>query len=265
MSGFFEAIGLAKPAQPQPNQQQQQQQQQPGPNNGANTQNSGQGNNGVDPNAARQPNGNPVPNSNVNGSNTPPDPLAAYASIWDNTKQQQPEAAPSFSLDPKVIDQVTTNMDFTQGIPQELMQRVQQGDAAAMVEMMQHVGRQAYRNALTHTSSLTDRFVSMREDHFAKKVPHVIRDELTMGALGGENGSKMSPVARKQLADIAKRMQAANPDASPQEIATAAKQYVTDLYNAMNPDAAGSSNGAGGNSKQQASEPFDWDKWSESQ
>lgn len=255
MSGFFEAMGLTKSAPPQQQQQPQ--------NTGASAATGGQpANPQTDPNAGKQPNGQPTPNSNVNGSNEIPDPMAAYAKMWD-TPQGQQDAPPSLNLDSKILDQVAGNMDFMQGVDPELMQKAQTGDMQAIMQMMNAVARNAYRTSLQHSSALTDKFVGVREESFSKRVPNVVREELTLNTLNGGDTSGMSPTARKQLAVIAKQFQAQNPDASPSEVAAAAKKYVSDLYMQLNPQAAGGQ--AAGGSQQQSNEPFDWDKWADSQ
>lgn len=260
MPGFFDSIGLTKPTAPaQPPQGQQPQgQQQQMPNSASGDQNP---NPQADPNQGRQPNGQPTPNSNVNGSNEIPDPLAAYAKMWDTTPKQE-DIAPTFNLDAKVLDQVAGNLDFTKDVNQELMQKATSGDIGSLVQLMNEVARNAYRQSLQHGSTLTDKFVGMREEHFQKRVPSVVREELTLGALSGNGEGKMSPAARNQLAVIAKQLQRQNPDASPQEVAAAAKKYVTDMYNAINPEPA-SGNNAGGNNQPNA--PFDWDAWADQQ
>lgn len=258
MPGFLESLGFGhqQQQQPAPQQQQQQQVQQP-PNGQGQPQPTGQQ---QAPGQGQQPSGQPTPNNQVNGSNTPVDPLAAYGAMWQNNPNQE-EAPPSLQLDNKVLDQVTGSLDFTKAIKPEVMQRAMSGDSQAMIEMMNEVGRQAYRNALQHNSTLTDKFVSMREEHqFGKRVPSLVRDELTMGALTGSDGQKMSPVARQQLAEIARRYQRANPDASPSEVAAAAKKYVEDIYQAINPNASSQQQQ---NQQQQATE-VDWDKYFDS-
>ena len=262
MSGFFEAMGLTKPAQPQQPPQGQSNNQPAGPNSASSGQNPNPQN---DPNQGRQPNGQPTPNSNVNGSNEIPDPLAAYAKMWDTTPTQE-DQAPTFNLDPKLLDQVAGGLDFTKGVNQELMQKATSGDIQSLVQLMNEVARNAYRQSLQHGSTLTDKFVGLREEHFGKRVPNVVREELTMGALSGNDGAQMSPAARKQLAVIAKQYSKQNPDASPQEVAAAAKKYVSDMYMALNPNAAQGNNANGGNNSQgQANAPFDWDAWADQQ
>lgn len=248
MSGFFESIGLTKPAAapaaaPQNNQSPQQPVGQQGPN--APAQQSQQG---------MQPNGNPTPNSNVNGSNQAVDPMAAYATMFTNNPDKQGEVAPSFTIDGKVLDTVTGQLDFTKNVPPELMQKAMSGDMKSFMDIMNHVGREAYRNSLQHSSAMTDKFVGMREEFNGKRLPNLVREELTMGEITGGAGAK-SPIVRQQLVEIAKKYQAANPDASPQQVAAAAKQYVADLYGALNPEA--SSQGV----KDKQQQGTDWDAY----
>ena len=181
------------------------------------------------------------------------DPMDAYNKLWDNATAKT-EAPPSFNLDAKTLDSVSAGMQFTQGMPTELMQRIQSGDMGAMTEMMDHVGRKAYQTAMQHSSALTDKFVGMREEHFnTKGLPSRMREELTLNAISGNE--KIHPAAKKQLVDIAKRLQIQHPDASPQEIATQARTYVSDLYKAMNPESQQSSTNA------QAAAETNWDSF----
>ena len=243
---FFETMGLTKPVAQPAAPQQQAPAGQPGGMQGTNApaQQSQQG---------MQPNGQPTPNNNVNGSNQQVDPMAAYATMFTNDPNKQGDTAPSFSIDPKVLDQVSGGMDFTKDVNPELMQKAMGGDMSAFMEVMNHVGRGAYRSSLQHSSSLTDKFVGMREEFSGKRIPGMVREELTMGEITGNSGAT-STVARQQLVEIAKKYQAANPDASPQQVAAAAKQYVADLYGAINPQNSSEAN-------KSQSQATDWDAY----
>lgn len=230
-------------------------------------QNQGQPNqqqNNQDPkNQAGNPGGNnPGPNQNsgngtnnqTNGTNNQQlDPMDAYAKLFDNANTNQ-EAAPSFNLDDKTLDQVATNLDFTTGIDPELMQKATGGDVQALIQLMQQTQRNTYKTLMKHNSVLTDKFVGARESHNEKALGSKVRNELTVNELAGAPNYK-HPVVRKQLTEIAQKMQAANPDASPQEIATAARQYITDLYKAMNPEDSSSK------PNQQDGGPVNWDSY----
>lgn len=227
--------------QQQPNQQNQQQNpkqdNQAGGNNPGPNQNSGNGT-----------------NNQTNGTNNQQvDPMDAYAKLFDNASKNQ-EVAPAFNLDDKTLDSVATNLDFMTGIDPELMQKATSGDVQALIQLMQHTQRNTYKTLMKHNSVLTDKFVGARESHNEKTLGSKVRSELTVNELAGAPNYK-HPVVRKQLTEIATKMQAANPDASPQEIATAARQYITDLYKAMNPE-----DSSGASSKKEDG-PVNWDNF----
>jgi hypothetical protein len=222
--------------------------------------NAPQGNNGPQGNNQNQGNnqGGGTPNPVTNNPETMPNPLDAYAKMWD-TANKQTEAAPEFNLDPKVLGDVTGSMNFLDGIPQELQQRATSGDSAALMEMMNLVGRNTYKMALQHTSSLTGKFVDARSQYDSKRIPGNVRNELTQNALSS-TPNYQHPVVRQQLKDVAERLQSQNPEASPQQIADMAKKYLSDLVSAINPQ-SGQQNDANGNPAQQSQGPTDWDKW----
>lgn len=204
--------------QQQPNQQQQSQQQQPG-------------------------------NQNA-GSNQPADPLAIYGKMFDNPSQT--DAPPSFSIDPKVMDGVVSSQDFMQGINPETVQKAQQGDWSAIQEMIQHASRGAYRAAIEHGGVLTDKFVGSYSNYSSKKLPDVLKGHMTEQSLAANTPNFKNPVVKKQLTEIAQRLQRQNPDATAQEIADMSRQYLTDLMEAVNPQKQ---------EQQQANAETDWDKF----
>lgn len=204
-------------------QQNHNQQNQPGGGGGATLPNNGsQGNN-------NQGNGNNQNSQN----NQQPNPLDTYSKMFDNPNTEG-DKAPAFTIDPKVMDSVVSSQDFTQGIDPEVMQKAMSGDAQSMIQLIQNVGRNSYRAAIEHGGMLTDKFVGASLAHNGKSLGNKVRQELTTNALSSTPNFQ-HPVVKKQLTEIAQRLQQANPDATPQEIADAAKQYLTDLATALNP------------------------------
>ena len=203
------------------------------------------------------PQGVSTNNAGTNGGNEgtnqqTTNPLDAYAKMFDNSLKA-PEAPPSFNLDPATLDSVTGSMDFLKGINPEIVARAKGGDTEAIFEMMNASNRNAYRAAMEHGSKLTDKFVGMRDDFNGKGLSGRVREELTINAISGD-GKATHPVVRQQLKEIATKLQRDNPDASPQQIADAAKKYVSDLNSAINPSASQESS-------KPASKEVDWDKW----
>lgn len=205
-----------------------QQQQNPANNtpNNNNVQN-GQNNQQQQPGQPGQPNN---PNAKVN---EPANPLDVYSKMFDNPSNT--EAAPSFSIDPKVMDQVVGSQDFMQGVDPELMQKATSGDTQALLQLINHSTRNAYRAAIEHGGVLTDKFVGAREQHSQKGFSSRVKQELTTNALS-KTPNFQHPVVRKQLTEVAQRLQSQHPDASPEEIAEMSKDYLTQLAGALNPE-----------------------------
>jgi hypothetical protein len=236
----------AAPAPAAPNAQQGQQGQ-PTQQQANNTQNQPTGNPGSTPGST----GSNGANGGNEGNNSPVNPMDAYGKMFDNTGLQA-DKPPSFSIAPDVMDKVVGQQDFTKGINPELFQKVLQGDSNAFMEVLNSVGRNAYRSSIEHGGMLTDQFVSAREGHSNKGFSSKVKQELTTNALSGTPNFQ-HPVVRKQLTEIATRMSQLHPDASPQEIADLSKQYLTDLSSVINPPAD--------TKAQEASKETDWDKY----
>lgn len=180
-------------------------------------------------------------------------PLDIYSKMFDNAANNSDIQAPSFKLDPKVLGDVSSKMDFTRGINQEVLSKATNGDVSALMEIIKTVGQNAYKASLEHSTSLTDTFLTQRGEFEGKQVAKGVRNQLTSNELS--NAPNYShPVVKAELNRVAAQMSAANPDASPQEIAKAAQQYINDLSSALNPKASN-------NSPSDGNGDFDWTKY----
>lgn len=221
--------------------QQQQQQQKPQMNN------------------QQQQDQNNQQNGKMAGSQQEPtDPLAAYSKMWDNAAGAETTAPPSFTLDPKVLGEASSQIKFTEGINPELMQRATNGDMSAMVEMMNAVAQNTYRTALSHGSTLTDRFVGARSAYDSKQMTPHIKNQLLTQELQGIQGYS-HPAVKKTLDTVAQQVQRQNPDASPAEVAKMTKEYFTAMMSVTGMSPGGSQqNGQGG---AQMPQEMDWESW----
>jgi hypothetical protein len=171
------------------------------------------------------------------GSNeTPENPLDVYSKMFENAAKNSGVQAPEFSLDPKVVNEVSSKLDFTKELPPELMEKALTGDVKALLGVIQATTQNAYKAALQHGTALTDTFVKQRSEYDKKSMQDGVRSGLTQQALSDAPNFN-HPVIRQELNRVAEQFARANPDASPQEIAKSAKQYITDLSTALNPKA----------------------------
>lgn len=193
-----------------------------------------------------------TPPGQMPGSNqVPVNPMDSYTKLFDNATTPA-DKAPVFSLDPKVLGEAANSLNFTQGIPQELMAKATTGDAAAMIEMMNLVARNSYQSAMAHGTALTDRFVSARSEFDLKGIGAKVTQQLTNSALA-DSPNYQHPVVKAEFTRIANAFQAQNPESSPAEIAKATKEYMQNLHSAMNPDSGKPANAAPA--------ATDWEKW----
>lgn len=175
------------------------------------------------------------PDGKMPGSNQEPlNPLDAYAKLFDNATTGTPDAPPSFTLDPKLLSEVSGQLNFTQGISPELLTKATSGDTAALLEVINQVGQQSYKTALHHSTTLTDKFVGARSSFDQKNIGSHVQGALTDSALASiPNASH--PVVKNQLKMVADMMRKSNPDATPQQIAEASQKYILELAGALNP------------------------------
>lgn len=181
-------------------------------------------------------------------------PLDAYKKLFDNTATSTEIEAPTFSLDPKVLGDVSRKMDFTRGVNQEALQKATSGDVGALLEVIKQVSQNSYRAAMEHSTALTDSHLKQRGDFESKKLERGVNKKLTETALAN-TPNYSHPVVKAELNRIASQIAAANPDASPQEVASTAQKYLNDLYSALNPE-SGKPKG-----KEQGEADTDWSKY----
>ena len=194
--------------------------------------------------------------ANANPANFPPNPMDAYATLFDNANKEKPEAPPSFSLDPNKLKEISGGMSFTGGVDQELMQKAVQGDIQAFSQVMDQVARNAYSMSLQHSGALTDKFVGARSEFERKALNSEVSKQLVHNSLQVPNQDH--PVVRAELRRIADHMLQTNPNANPAQIAKEAQEYFIKLSQAMGTSAQGD-----GSTESSASQPaeVDWDKW----
>lgn len=207
------------------------------------------------PAADTNPDGSPkTPDGKIPGTDQHPvNPMDAYSKLWDTTSTDT-STPPAFSIDSTTLDKVSGSLNFTQNVAPELMQKATSGDMAALMQIMNQVGQQAYKASISHNSALTDKFVEARSRYDFKNIGSTVKQEMTSTALQTSVPNATHPVVKAELSRIANAMQKQNPDATPQEIADSAKKYFNELYSAVNP-------GQTQQEQQAATGEQDWDKY----
>lgn len=186
-----------------------------------------------------------------NNPQLPPNPLDTYTKLWE-TANQGTEAPPAFAVDSKVINEVSSSMDFVRNAPEDLMTAAQNGDMKAIMGLMNHAARKSYEAALSHGTALTDKYLNIRSQHDQAQIGHKVKSEMVSASFADIPNSS-HPVVKQELRRIADGMQKMNPDMRPEEIVAATKEYFINVQNAMN--------GTGQQQQQQKPDEDQWDKF----
>lgn len=228
----------AQQQQPSANQQQQAQQL-PNPNNPGSMDQNPAGQVDANGNPIQQPQQDPTqqqgdPSQQQQQQASDNDPLAIYANLFDNKQNGEGDnAAPTFALSPEELNKVASSMDFTKGADPEVLQKLSEGDLSVLPALLNHVGQQAYSQALNHGTALTDKFVGQYSEHQMKQVAPMVRDQLTNNALNDTTGEQTldlsNPVVQNAVKQTATLLQQRNPTMAPSQVAEMAKKYHIEL------------------------------------
>lgn len=181
-------------------------------------------------------------------------PLDVFSKMFDtNNAGNEENQPPSLNLSSDALNEVSSKMSFTQNLPPEVQEALHNmGDQGkTILGLVEHVGRQAYSNALQHNTALTDRFVGMRSEHDSKKLGDLVRKELVSNSLKS-NVNASHPVVASAMTMVADQLQRAYPDATPDWIQKQSQSFFTELSKAMSPE---------GTESQDTSKDVNWEDW----
>lgn len=199
----------------------------------------------------KNPGGN---GNNANGGNDQQQQKSWLEELY-TSKNADPEQAPSFSLDEAALGKVVGSQNFTADISDEDIQKIQGGDWGHLKTLMNKVGQGAYKAALQHGSTLTDKYVGARFEHEGKSFDSKVRKNSVNSQLASLPNYD-NPAIKSHLNDIADRLASKHPDAPPHEIAQEAQRILMEIANGVNPENTPEARKA----KEKAGK-VDWDEW----
>lgn len=181
--------------------------------------------------------GQPVPvapPASESGNQEPKDPLAHFADLFDNKKQEATEPAPTVgAADLFTSENMGKIMEslpnFTDHITDETREALAKGeDPQAIMKAFDEIGKGAYSTALQHSvklsESLTAKQIEKMEASFSDRInQHQVTQAITQHEL-----IKDSPVLQAGISIIAERLQKTNPTAAPDWITQQATKYFLD-------------------------------------
>jgi hypothetical protein len=171
-----------------------------------------------------------------------PDVMSMYDGLFspadpETLRKNEP---PKFLLAADKVKEAAGKMDFTSGLPDDIVQKLQSGEAIdgkTLLAAINFAGRQAYSRALEHSTGLTSHFIEARVKHEQQGLPAALRTHLAKSkAISGPNASD-NPVVREHMSMISEKIAGKFPDATEDEVATLTQEYFTEMAKAINPKA----------------------------
>lgn len=168
------------------------------------------------------------------GNQEPKDPLAHFADLFDNKKQEANQVEPSIGATDlftsenmgKIMESLP---NFTDHITDETREALAKGeDPQAIMKAFDEIGKGAYSTALQHSvklsESLTSKQIERMEASFSERInQHQVSQSISQHEL-----IKDSPVLQAGISIIAERLQKTNPTAAPDWITKQATKYFLD-------------------------------------
>lgn len=169
-----------------------------------------------------QPEGNNQNIPNPTGAPNPTkdfNPLDALGILQQNTNTDLGQA-PSLNISPEALSEAASKIDFGKLIPQDAMQRLQdgmqQGDLSALPELLTSVMRNSWQMGIQHNSALVDKYVKDSTAYQQTSTQQSVREQVLTSQL--PSVKDLHPVAKNMFIDTAKRLSRQYPEASPAEI-----------------------------------------------
>ena len=164
---------------------------------------------------------------------TPKNPLDSFAGMYDNKAKTADETPPVFALDPASLRTAASQLNFSSHVTPELVQKLQSGDATAVADAFNELGRQVYQTTMSHSSTLTDRFVGARMAHDRKGLGQSVHSVLTANSLA--KLADKNPRLKEHVTEIGDKISSQFPDATPDWIAEQTRSYFVTIAKQLDP------------------------------
>lgn len=160
-------------------------------------------------------------------------PLANFEKLFTVEKSDvaQTSLKPNFKLDQKEIMANAKNIDFAGNVSQAAKDAATKGDYSLMIN---ESGQFGFANAAMLTGTMLENALAKMTDTFEKQVlPERLKQHDIRNQLGAANPMFDNPAVRPLINMVENQFRTKNPTASATEITNLAKQYVTEMSEAV--------------------------------
>jgi hypothetical protein len=193
------------------------------------------------------------------------DPLAAFASIFDNKPpgDPKPEDIPlsvAGVLTPETISKLTENLDFNSFMSQATRDALAKGeDSNAVFAAFNEIAKGSYQTAMQHSATLSEKIIEDRIKRLEQGLGDKINAHQLQTRLSADDVISKSPVLKAGISMIADNIRRSQPDADPNWIAEQATKFFVESAKLIQGDQASNpGSGAPGQDNQASGNETDW-------
>lgn len=210
---------------------------------------------------------NPMHKANPGSPQGNNSPLANWTDLWKTDPKATPPAnpwdAPILSMDSGKMATAISGMNMMDGVPQELMQKLQGGDMTALPQVINHVMQSNMMRTMQMMQASVEHAGKEIKGRFDKTLPDQFR-EFQFNNLPTDHQAFNDPGVQQLLNNTRQQMKAKNPDWSATQIHNEAQKYVralmTTFGNAFANDGQnnGNANSRNSNPNNRSDQEQDW-------
>lgn len=161
-------------------------------------------------------------------------PLENYSTFWQapdpKTVKTAASLVPEFKFDPKAVREEAGKLNFAESIDPALMTKAMGGDQTAMLQVINESAQNAFAAAMGTSAKLVQAAMVKQNEAFRTSVmPTILKNHNINTELRSEIPLFENPAVAPLLRSVEQQLIRTYPDASPAEIASKAKDYVTDM------------------------------------
>ena len=149
---------------------------------------------------------------------------------------QEPSFNPSeLAKNEEFFNELASKADFSSAIPQELRQRIQNGEAAAMFEAMGIMSKAAYKQAMQHAATVSSFSLEATGKSFPASIEAAIDKALAARELSSAASEDAHPATAFMIESIANGIMQKSPGMSAREATGMARQLITQMGTSLQP------------------------------
>lgn len=154
----------------------------------------------------------------------------AYANLWQAQQQQQPGLNSPLTVNQQEVLKLAQGKKFLpQGLPQDVMAAMQQGDYSKLGTFLNSAFQAVYAHAMTDAMSATSASFDSYGQRIEQYLPNVLQNFQVTTELSKSNPLMNDPNFAPVVQAIAQQIRTANPTASAQDVQKQVEAYFGDM------------------------------------